>query len=100
MARPSLRTQRDLTSFGDHVRAWRKIHGLTAQLVADRAGITRTTLRAIETGQGTVSLENTLAVLRVLGVADAVVGASDPLTTEMGRFHAERALPQRVRVSR
>lgn len=98
MARTSLRTQRDLTSLGDHVRAWRKIHGLTAQLVADRAGITRTTLRAIETGTGTVSLENTFAVLRVLGVADAVVGASDPLTTEMGRFHAERALPQRVRV--
>jgi hypothetical protein len=45
-----------------------------------------------------VSLENTFAVLRVLGVADAVVGATDPLTTEMGRFHAERALPQRVRV--
>lgn len=98
MARTSQRTHRDLVSMGEHIRNWRKIHGLTAQLVADRAGITRTTLRSIETGTGTVSLENTLAVLRVLGVADAVVGATDPLTTEMGRFHAERTLPQRVRV--
>ncbi|GAA1861030.1 helix-turn-helix domain-containing protein [Myceligenerans crystallogenes] len=99
MARTSQRTVRDLASFGEHVRTWRKIHGLTAQLVADRAGITRTTLRSIENGTGTVSLENTLAVLRVLGVADAVVGATDPLTTDLGRFHAERALPQRVRIA-
>ncbi|GAB4086719.1 hypothetical protein GCM10028784_33490 [Myceligenerans cantabricum] len=98
MARTSQRTHRDLASIGENVRNWRKIHGLTAQLVADRAGITRTTLRSIENGTGTASLENTLAVLRVLGVADAVVGATDPLTTEMGRFHAERALPQRVRI--
>lgn len=98
MARTSQRTVRDLAALGEHIRTWRKIHGLTAQLVADRAGITRTTLRSIETGAGTASLANTLAVLRVLGVADSVVGASDPLTTEMGRFHAERALPQRVRV--
>ena len=74
MARTSLRTRRDLASLGDHVRAWRKIHGLTAQLVADRAGITRTTLRALETGTGTVSLENTFAVLRVLGVAPDPMG--------------------------
>ncbi|WP_125774713.1 helix-turn-helix transcriptional regulator [Antribacter gilvus] len=100
MARTSLRTHRDLLQLGENLRAWRKIHGLTAQLVADRAGITRTTLRGIETGTGAASLENVLAVLRVLGVADAVVSATDPLTTEMGRFHAERTLPQRVRIPR
>lgn len=93
----SSRTQRDLRVLGEHVAAMRKIQGLTAQILADRAGITRTTLRNIERGEGSPRVEAVLAVLRVLGLSTQVVAAADPFTTEIGRLHAGRAARQRVR---
>jgi len=86
-----------LADLGDHLRTWRKLNGLTSALVAERAGISRQTLRDIETGTGTVSTGNLLRVLRVLGILPAVVAAADPLSTEVGRLRADQALPQRVR---
>ena len=41
-----------------------------------------------------------LSVLRVLGLAEAVVAAADPLTTEFGRANADRAARRRVRAPR
>ena len=40
----SPRTRRDLRALGEHLAAGRKIQGLTQQDLADRAGISRTTL--------------------------------------------------------
>lgn len=99
MRATSVRTQRDLRVLGEHVAAMRKIQGLTAQVLADRAGITRTTLRNLERGEGSPRIEALLAVLRVLGLSTQVVAAADPLTTEIGRLHAGRANRQRVRSS-
>lgn len=93
----SIRTERDLRAFGENVARMRKVQGITAALLADRAGVTRATLRSIERGEGAARLENVMAVLRVLGMSDAVVHATDPLTTELGRLRADEALPQRVR---
>ena len=45
------RIDRELTEFGEHIRGWRMVLGLTAQQVAERAGITRDTLRKIEAGE-------------------------------------------------
>ena len=56
---------------GTHVSNWRKLNRLTAAQVAERAGISRDTLRAIEQGKGTVSTENLLRVLRIIGIIDA-----------------------------
>ncbi len=100
MARASRRTERDLRAFGENVRGWRKVLGLTAEAVAERAGITRTTLRSIETGEGSVRLENAFAVLRILGQAESVILATDPHTSELGRLRATQGLPQRVRTRR
>ena len=91
---------RALADLGDHVRTWRKLNGLTSALVAERAGISRQTLRDIETGTGTVSAGNLLRVLRVLGILSPVVAATDPLNTDVGRLRAGQALPQRVRPRR
>ncbi len=93
----SPRTRRDLRTLGDHLAAGRKIHGLTQQELAERAGISRSTLASLERGDGGSRLEAFLAVLRVLGLNDAVVVATDPLATEFGRAHAGRADRQRVR---
>ena len=54
-------------------------------------------LRAIEQGRGTVSTENLLRVLRILGVMDEVVKAADPYETDVGRLRMDETLPRRVR---
>ena len=96
----SVRTERDLRAFGANVARMRKIQGVTAELLAERAGVTRATLRSIERGEGSARLENVMAVLRILGQSEAVVQATDPLNTDLGRLHADESLPQRVRVPR
>lgn len=98
MAAPSLMVTRELARLGGNVRAWRKIGGLTAELAAERAGVSRDTLRAIESGRS-VSSENLLAVLRVVGILASVVDASDPVNSEFGVRNLGRASVQRVRMS-
>lgn len=66
-------------------------------MVAERAGTTPPTISKLENGDGT-TLEITLRVMRVLGLMDAVVAATDPFATERGRLLADERLPERVRV--
>lgn len=76
---------------------WRKLRGLTQQQVVKRAGVSHTTVRRLEHGEGGVSVENLLRVLRALGVLDAVPRALDPYESDVGRLRADERLPQRVR---
>ena len=76
---------------------WRKLNRLTAAQVAERANISRETLRAIEQGKGTASTENLLRVLRIIGIMDSVVAAADPCQTDVGRLPMDEILPKRVR---
>ncbi|WP_106126076.1 helix-turn-helix domain-containing protein [Pseudosporangium ferrugineum] len=95
--RPSSRVSAAAVSIGEQLLAWRKLHGLTAVQVAERAGISRNTLRRIETGDPGVSFEAFLGVARALGVLDALVAATDPYETDLGRARADEVLPKRVR---
>ena len=88
---------RQLVEFGEHIRGWRMVLGLTAQQVADRAGITRTTLRSIETGKPGVSFGNVAQVLRALGVLDKTVDAANPLACDLGRLRAGSLTKTRAR---
>jgi transcriptional regulator with XRE-family HTH domain len=88
--------QRSLRQLGEHLRTWRKLRGLTAAEVADRAGIAVTTVQRLETGRG-ATLENVVRVARALGVMDALTTALDPYATDLGRLRADEALPERVR---
>ncbi|MEX3509096.1 transcriptional regulator [Kocuria sp. WRN011] len=91
------RIERELTEFGQHVRGWRMVLGLTAQQVAERAGITRDTLRKIEAGDPGVGFGNVAQVLRALGVLDQVVNAIDPLGSDIGRLRAGNLSKKRAR---
>lgn len=91
------RITRDMETFGEHVRGWRMVLGLTAQQVAERANISRDTLRKIETGNSSVAFENVAQVLRALGILETVVNAADPLTTDIGRLRASRLEKMRAR---
>ncbi len=82
---------------GSHVVTWRRLLGLTAEQVAQRAGISAPTLRKLEHGDPSVTLETYLNVLRALGRLDDAVSALDPYETELGRARADQVLPKRVR---
>ncbi|GAA4816409.1 helix-turn-helix domain-containing protein [Tomitella cavernea] len=91
------RIDRELTELGEHVRGWRMVLGLTAQQVAERAGITRDTLRKIESGNAGVGFGNVAQVLRALGVLGQVVEAVDPLGSDIGRLRAGNLAKKRAR---
>lgn len=76
---------------------WRRLRGLTQVQLADRAGVSRDTLTRLEKGDGGVSTENLLRVLRALGILDSVTSALDPYASDVGRLRSEQRLPQRVR---
>lgn len=91
------RIRRAGADIGSQLSAWRKIQNLTAQQVAERANISRDTLRRLEHGELGVSLETVLSVARALGALDRLVDALDPYQTDLGRARAASALPKRVR---
>ena len=84
-------------TLGEHLTVWRKLQNLTAEQVAERAGITRGTLRRLENGDPAVGLGVTLSVARALGQLDQFVAAMDPYESDLGRARADQRLPQRVR---
>lgn len=89
--------RRALRGVGDDLSTWRKLRGLTQAQLADRAGISRDTLVRLERGDGGVSMEKLLRVLRVLGILDSLSTALDPYETDVGRLRSDERLPQRVR---
>jgi len=73
------------------------VQGLTAEQVAERAGISPLTLRKVETGDTGVRFEAVLQVARALGVLDPMVDAIDPLQTDLGRARADLINRKRAR---
>lgn len=76
---------------------WRKLRRLTQAQLADRSGVSRDTLTRLEGGDGGVSLENVLKVLRGLGILDLITTALDPYESDVGRLRSDQELPRRVR---
>jgi transcriptional regulator with XRE-family HTH domain len=89
--------QRALRAVADDVVVWRKLRGLTQAQLADRAGVSLNTARRLEDGDGGITLENVLRMLRALGVLESVPRALDPYATDIGRLRSDEQLPQRVR---
>ena len=79
---------------------WRKLRGLTQAQLADRSGISRATLARLEGGEGGVTLESLLRVLRSLGTLDTLLKALDPYESDVGRLRAGEELPRRIRPTR
>jgi transcriptional regulator with XRE-family HTH domain len=84
-------------SVGEQFAAWRKLQNLTAEQLAQRAGVLRQTVSRLEHGQAGVSFEVVLRVAQALGQLERLVGALDPYETDLGRARADEALPKRVR---
>jgi DNA-binding XRE family transcriptional regulator len=91
--------RRALRDVAEDLSTWRKLRGLTQAQLADRAGVSRDTLIRLERGDGGVSIEKLLRVLRALGILDGLTQALDPYETDVGRLRSDERLPQRVRPS-
>ena len=97
-AAPLPTVQRELTALGENVRLARLRRGLSAELVAARAGMARDTLRAVEQGDAGVSLGSLANVLHALGLSKGLpaLAADD----ELGRKLQDVRLEATVRPSR
>ena len=93
-----------LAEVGEDLRLARLRRRLSAQQVADRAGISRSTLQNLEKGSPSVSMGNLLQVLVVLGVEKEFsnLAAADPLGRKLedARLTESRQrAPKRKKVS-
>lgn len=89
--------RRALRELGEDVGGWRRLRGLTQAQLADRANLARTTIVRLEAGDGGVSTENLLRVLRALGILETLSRAVDPYESDIGRLRSSERLPSRVR---
>lgn len=90
------RTQEILAQMGEQIRLARLRRHLSAELVAERAGISRMTLSSIEKGSPSVAIGSYAAVLHALNGMDSdlLLVAKDD---ELGRKLQDLELPTRRR---
>lgn len=102
MARHSIVTtpvlERIFAQIGQNIRAARLRRRFTADIVAQRAGITRNTLRSIERGETGVSLGAFASVLNSLGLEKDLQSIAQD--DELGRKLLDAGLPMRARAPR
>lgn len=92
------RVERILIDLGERIRLARLRRNISAQLLADRAGISRQTLSTLENGSGSVSLATFIQVLFVLGLEkDLEEVAKDDV---LGRKLQDLNLPTRRRATK
>ena len=92
-------TQKILETMGEQIKLARLRRNLATELVAERAGISRATLWAVEKGTPTVSMGTYAAVLHALGGLDKdleLIAKDD----EFGRKLQDLQLPTRKRAKR
>jgi transcriptional regulator with XRE-family HTH domain len=80
-AAPHPAVQKLLRALGENIRLARLRRGFSMELVADRAGLSRTTLRAVESGEPGVTLGSYANVLHSLSLHEdlALIGRDDDL---------------------
>jgi len=88
--------KRIMHKVGSDMRDARLRRRLSMELIAERAGISRITLRKVENGDTSVSLGAFVSVLFALGMIDRLKEIADASHDLVGRQLEEEQLPQRI----
>lgn len=91
---------RALQKLGQDINDARRRRRITLELMAQRAGLSRFTIRKIEKGDPTTSMGGYGAVLFVLGMEKRLSELIDSMHDFIGRRLEDENLPQRVRIPR
>ena len=85
-----------IRQFGGDLRDARLRRRIPAALMAERAGISRTTLLKVEKGDPGVAVATYATVLFVLGMLDRLVELARSRNDEVGLALEEERLPKRI----
>lgn len=91
-----LSVQRALRKLGSDIRDARRRRRISTTLMAERAGISRPTLRKVEEGDPSVSLGIYASVLFVLDMDDGLGEIADVTNDQLGLALQEEELPERI----
>ena len=92
-----LPVKRALTKLGQDIKNARLRRRITTTTMAERAFITRVTLRKVERGDAGVSLGIYATVMFVLGLISHIADLADARGDEVGLQLEEERLPKRIR---
>ena len=96
----SFRIETALKKLGKDIGDARKRRRITMSLMAERMGVTRTTLGRIEKGDQTVNMGAYAMALMVLGKIEDLEMLVDRTNDPLGLNILDEALPKRVRTPR
>ena len=85
-----------LRKFGSDLRDARLRRRIPAAIMAERAGISRTTLLKVEKGDPGVAVGTYAAVLFVLGLLNRLTDLASAKTDEVGLALEDERLPKRI----
>lgn len=96
--RPSFAVEESLIALGHNIKVARLKRRLPQNVLADRAGVSLSTLCKIENGNGGVAIASYASVLMALdlGTPFSEIGRNDPLAMAL----ESEALPKRIRKTR
>ena len=94
----SIPARRALLKLGQDIQTARRRRRIPTQLMAERAGISRSTLAKIEKGASSVALGHYAMVLFILGMIERLAGLADITQDEVGLSLDEEHLPKRIRL--
>jgi hypothetical protein len=95
-----LPVNRALAKLGQDIRSARLRRRIATTSMAERAFITRPTLRKVERGDPAVALGIYATILFVLGLTPRLADLADTRADEVGLQLEEERLPKRIRQSR
>ncbi len=91
---------RVIRKLGNDIRDARRRRRIPTQVMAERAGISRTTLMKAEKGEAGVSVGTVATLLFILGLLDRLADVADVRHDLVGLDMADDLLPQRIRTKR
>lgn len=91
-----LAAERAVRKLGSDIRDARRRRRISTTIMAERAGISRPTLRKVEEGDPAVSLGIYANVLYVLGLEEGLVRLADAANDQLGMELQDDELPERI----